>query len=130
LPGSTVRFLTLDEVLAVHAAILAMGGGSAGIRDLGLLESALYRPRSGYYEDVVEMAAALFESLLGNHPFVDGNKRVAVIATDAFLRLNGWRLAMAPARAHAFLMGLLECGQADMAHLLPWLRRALRRLPS
>jgi len=103
-------------------------GGPPEIRDLGLLESALYRPQTGYYADLVEMAAALFESLLMNHPFVDGNKRVAFFATDVFLRLNGWRLEVEAAAAHAFLIGLLEGGEADFSHLAPWIRGGVRRL--
>jgi death-on-curing protein len=59
-------------------------GGASGLRDRGLLESALYRPQSGYYDGLDQMAAALLESLLINHPFVDGNKRVAFFATDVF----------------------------------------------
>jgi death-on-curing protein len=115
----------VDEVLAIHARLIERFGGSPGVRDLGLLESALYRPRTGYYLDLAEMAAALFESLLMNHPFVDGNKRVALFATDVFLRLNGWRLDVQPARAHRFLIGLLERSRFDYAHLLPWIRRSL-----
>lgn len=126
--GERVSFLSVDEVLAIHARLLEAFGGARGVRDLGLLESALYRPRTGYYEDLSAMAAALFESLLMNHPFVDGNKRVAFFATDVFLRLHGWRLAVEPAPAHTFLIGLLERGECDFAHLLPWLRGASRRL--
>lgn len=103
-------------------------GGRADVRDLGLLESALFRPRSGYYNDLAEMAAALFESLLMNHPFLDGNKRVAFFATDVFLRMNGWRLEVDSHEAHRFLVGLLEKGEADFAHLLEWLRPNLQRL--
>lgn len=103
-------------------------GGSPGVRDLGLLESALFRPRTGYYADVAEMAAALFESLLMNHPFVDGNKRIAFFATDVFLRLNGWKLQVEATEAYAFLIGLLEKGEADFEHLLLWLRSVLVRL--
>ena len=82
----------------MHERLVDRFGGVGGVRDVGLLESALYRPRSGYYNDVAEMATALFESLLMNHPFVDGNKRLAFFATDVFLRLNGWRLDVAPRR--------------------------------
>ena len=71
-------------------------GGVHGVRDRGLLESALFRPQTGYYTHIEEMAAAMFESLLINHAFVDGNKRVAFFATDVFLRLNGWKLANLP----------------------------------
>lgn len=117
----------MDEVLLLHQRLLARFGGAPGVRDHGLLESALYRPQTGYYRDLATMAAALFESLLMNHPFVDGNKRVAFFATDVFLRLNGWELRVEPRRAHRFLIGLLERGCSDYEHLLPWLRRALRR---
>jgi death-on-curing protein len=71
------------------------------------------------------MAAALFESLLINHPFVDGNKRAAFFATDVFLRLNGWRLDVDPHEAHRLIIGLLETGQADLEHLRDWIRRSL-----
>ncbi len=125
--GDAVRHLSLDEVLAIHARLVERFGGPPEVRDLGLLESALYRPRTGYYADLVEMAAALFESLLMNHPFVDGNKRVAFFATDVFLRLNGWRLQVEAKAAHTFLVGLLEAGRSDFDHLEPWIRGAIRR---
>jgi len=112
----------------MHERLVDRFGGVGGVRDVGLLESALYRPRSGYYNDVAEMATALFESLLMNHPFVDGNKRLAFFATDVFLRLNGWRLDVAPKAAHAFIVGCLEQDTADFRHFLPWLRGAMRRL--
>ena len=125
---SRVAFLTVDEVLAIHAVLISTFGGPEGLRDPGLLESALYRPRTGYYADLAEMAAALFESLLMNHPFVDGNKRVAFFATDVFLRLNGYWLRVHPDEAHQFLIGLLEGQRCDYAHLLPWVQRALVKL--
>ena len=74
------------------------------------------------------MAAALFESLLMNRPFVDGNKRVAFFATDVFLRLNGWCLVVDADEAHVFLIGLLETHQCDFERLLPWLREHLKPL--
>jgi death on curing protein len=123
-----VAFLSSDEVLAIHAQLIATFGGADGLRDAGLLDSALYRPRTGYYADVAEMAAAMFESLLMNHPFVDGNKRVAFFATDVFLRLNGWRLVVDADNAHGFLIGLLEMHQCEFARLLPWIRDHLNRL--
>ena len=122
MPSDRVEHLSVDEVLAIHDRLLERFGGPAGVRDLGLLESALYRPRTGYYADIVDMAAALFESLLINHPFVDGNKRVAFFATDVFLRLNGWRIRVDASEAHAFLIKRLEEGNADREHLGSWLR--------
>ena len=128
MPNDPVQFLSVDEVLAIHGRLVEVFGGLHGIRDTGLLESALHRPRTGYYRDLSTMAAALFESLLMNHPFIDGKKRVAFFATDVFLRLNGWKLEVDPDEAHAFLSGLLEEGQCDFDHLLPWLREASVRL--
>lgn len=74
------------------------------------------------------MAAAFFESLLMNHPFIDGNKRVAFFATDVFLRLNGWRLSVDPDEAHSFLIGSLEQGLCDYDHLLPWIQQPMVRI--
>jgi death on curing protein len=130
LPAKAVDYLTRDEAIAIHQGLIDRFGGLGGVRDLGLLESALYRPRTGYYGDLAEMAAALFESLLMNHAFIDGNKRVAFFATDIFLRLNGWKLKVEPNAAHAFLIGLLERKECDFEHLLPWVRNSLVRLPS
>ncbi len=122
-----MEYLTLDEALAIHQRLIDRFGGEAGIRDLGLLESALYRPRTGYYADLSEEAAALFESLLMNHPFVDGNKRMAFFGTDVFLRLNGWQIEVDSEEAHQHLVGLLENNQADFEHLLEWIRASIRR---
>jgi len=128
LPNKTVIFLTRDEVLRIHHFLLERFGGPAGVRDPGLLESALYRPRTGYYNDLAEMAAALFESLIMNHPFVDGNKRVAFFSTDVFLRLNGYRLQVDAQQAHRFLIGLLESGNCTFDRLLPWIRKHAVRI--
>ena len=97
-------------------------GGATGVRDPGALEAALFRPQTGYYDDIVAEAAALFESLAINHPFVDGNKRIAFAAVDVFLRINGWRLRRPPMRTHAEMMQMFETGTFDIAHLEPWLR--------
>jgi death on curing protein len=97
-------YLTVADVLGMHAVLMQRYGGAPGIRDPGALEAALFRPQTGYYEDIVMEAAALMESLANNHPFVDGNKRIAFAAADVFLRINGWRLRRAP------------------IHLTPWLR--------
>ncbi len=123
-----IQHLTVDEVIETHIILIDHFGGAPGVRDLGLLESALYRPRTGYYRDIAEMAAALFESLLMNHPFIDGNKRVAFFATDVFLRLNGWKLKVESKEGHEFLIGLLDRGACDYDHLLPWIRESIVRL--
>lgn len=125
MPSERVLFLTLEEVLAIHEALVDRFGGIRGLRDPGLLESALYRPQTGYYADLAEMSAALMESLLMNHPFIDGNKRVAFFGTDVFLRLNGWKLSVDPEEAHGFLIRLLEDRRASYETLLPWLQEGI-----
>ena len=121
----SVLFLSTDEVLEIHAALIKRFGGKSGIRDPGLLESALFRPRTGYYNGLVEMASALFESLIMNHPFIDGNKRVAFFTTDIFLRLNGFKLKVEGREAHRFLIGLLESHQCSYEKLEPWIRTSI-----
>lgn len=98
-------------------------GGAHGLRDAGALEAALFRPQSGYYDDLVWEAAALFESLAMNHPFVDGNKRIAFAAVDVFLRINGMRIRAKPAAAYKWMIGHLESGTFNIANIEPWLRR-------
>lgn len=72
MPNDVVQFLSLDEAIAIHERLIDKFGGTQGLRDMGLLESALFRPQTGYYADLAQMAAALFESLISNHAFVDG----------------------------------------------------------
>ena len=115
-------YLTVADVLGMHTVLLQRYGGAAGVRDPGALEAALFRPQTGYYEDIVTEAAALIESLAINHPFVDGNKRIAFAAADIFLRINGWRLQRSPMQIHAEMIEMLETRTFDIVHLEPWLR--------
>jgi death-on-curing protein len=115
-------YLTVADVLGMHTVLMQRYGGVLGLRDPGALEAALFRPQTGYYEDIVAQAAALLESLAINHPFLDGNKRVAFAAADVFLRINGWRLHRAPMQIHDELLQMFESGTFDFAHLEPWLR--------
>lgn len=126
MPSDTIQYLTLEEALAIHQRLLDTFGGPAGVRDMGMLESALYRPRSGYYSDLTEMAAALFESLLMNHPFVDGNKRMAFFSTDIFLRINGYRFVVEPEPTYQMLLEWMEARSCDFTHLLPWIRASIK----
>ncbi|MCL1926566.1 MAG: type II toxin-antitoxin system death-on-curing family toxin [Syntrophorhabdaceae bacterium] len=86
------EYLTAQDILGMHHILIERYGGMHGVRDMGAVEAAVFRPQSGYYADIVEEAAALVESLLINHAFVDGNKRIAFAACDVFLRINGYRL--------------------------------------
>ena len=130
LPSDVVKYLSLDEAIAIHERLIAKFGGTTGLRDKGLLESALYRPQTGYYEDLAQMAAALFESLINNHAFVDGNKRVAYFFCDVFLRLNGWRLRMSSEVGYTFIVGSLENGRCDYDHILTWIQQHLEKMES
>jgi len=127
LPNEGIQFLSVDEAIAIHERLIERFGGTSGIRDKGLLESALFRPQTGYYDDIAELATALFESLILNHAFVDGNKRVAFFVTDIFLRLNGWKLSAETEAAHIFIVGMLERGDCSYDRLLPWIRESLVR---
>src|SRR6266851_6754077 len=110
-------YLTLPEVLAMHADQIERYGGSQGVRDHGLLESALYRPQTGYYADLVEEAAALWESLAQNHPFIDGNKRTAFAATYTFLAINGAQLTANAEEAYSFIDSLYNSNDFTFARL-------------
>jgi death-on-curing protein len=87
-----------------------------------LLEAALYRPQTGYYADLIQEAAALWESLSQNHPFVDGNKHTAFAATYTFLAINGVRLTADAVEAYAFIAGLYESNRFQFGQLEGWLR--------
>jgi len=116
-------YLTVTDILAIHSILIQRYGGTHGIRDPGALESALFRLQSGYYVDIVAEAAALMESLAINHPFIDGNKRVAFAATDIFLRINGYRISSEPMIIYADMMQMFETGTFNLVHLEPWLRK-------
>jgi len=115
-------FLDMEDVLALHQVQLARFGGAAGIRDAGLIEAALARPQSGYYGDLIEEAAALWESLTMNHGFVDGNKRVGFAAVYVYLRVNGITITADPDVALRFILDSLESGSFRKEVLESWLR--------
>ena len=115
-------YLTLDDILDIHARQIARDGGSAGVRDLGLLQAAIFRPQTGYYPDLIAEAAALWESLTRNHPFVDGNKRTGFAATYAFLRINGMTIVADPLETFVFISGLFEANDFRFDAIEPWLR--------
>ena len=117
------EYLSIVEVLAMHEDQIARYGGAAGLRDPGQLEAALFRPQTGYYADLIEEAAALWESLSQNHPFVDGNKRTAFAATYTFLTLNGWRLTADAEATYQFMIELYESQRFNFEALSNWLRQ-------
>ena len=116
-------YLSTAEVMAIHADQIERYGGSEGIRDPGLLDASLFRPQTGYYADLIEEAAALWESLSQNHPFVDGNKRTAFAATYTFLAINGAHFKASVQETIAFTIGLYDTNRFSFENLVPWLRR-------
>jgi death-on-curing protein len=116
------RYLTVADLIRINNRMVLRWGGLAGVRDGGLLESAVSRPQTGYYADVIEEAAALCESLLQNHPFVDGNKRAAVVATAVFLRWNGYKLQFLDLEMYGWLMTLYQTGSPTKLAIDAWLR--------
>ena len=125
----TREFLTIEEVLSIHEDQIAQFGGSLGLRDVGALESALLRPQMGYYDGLNQEAAAMMESLAMNHPFLDGNKRVAFFATATFLRLNGHFIDCDSREAYDHFMGLFETNSFRFAELATWLEEHVKPLP-
>ena len=123
------EFPTIEEVVAIHDLLIEEIGGAHGLRDEGALASAVLRPQMGYYNGIMEEAAALLESLSQNHPFVDGNKRVAFVVTDLFLRLNGSYIDCGRDAAYTFFMELYETNSFRFANLIPWLEEHAKPLP-
>ena len=110
------------EVLTIHEDQIERYGGVSGVRDAGLLEAALYRPQTGYYHDVVEDAAALWGILAPNHPFIDGNKRVAFAVTSTFLAINGVNITADAQETFSFIDELHRSHSFRFASLVVWLR--------
>lgn len=94
---SKFKYLSIPQVLYIHDQMVKQFGGSFGIREMGLVESAVARPHATFdgrdlYTDIFNKTAALLQYLLKNHPFVDGNKRTALTSAGLFLKMNGWKL--------------------------------------
>lgn len=115
-------YLTLDDALFIHSEQIRLFGGAPGVPDLGLVEASLLRPQTGYYGDLIEEAAALWESLATNHGFVDGNKRVSFACTDVFLALNDHRIEAEDEAVVKFIYGRLDAGTLNKSTIEAWLR--------
>ena len=120
------RYPTVPEVLYIHADLIGAYGGAHGVRDMGALESALYRPQSGYYEDLVQEACALLESLSMNHPFVDGNKRAAFGSMEVFLMLNDHEVVGESMVIYRRFMKLFDASNFRLAELEAYLRPMIK----
>ena len=124
--------LSFTEVLLLHARLVQVTGGAEGVRDLALLESALARPQATFdgvdlYPDLWARAGALMQSLIQNHPFVDGNKRTGLVATGILLERNGYRLAAGNEQVFEFTM-LVARGDATHEGIACWLKENSERL--
>jgi death-on-curing protein len=127
-----MRHLGLAEVIALHRLIIQTSGGSHGIRDLGALEAAVAQPRMTFGGDdlfptLEEKVAALGFSLVNNHPFIDGNKRVGHAAMETFLVLNGFEIEGDVDAQENLMLGLAS-GQISRAELLRWLQEHIRAI--
>ena len=124
-----MRYISLAEVVELHRRVIEASGGSHGVRDLGAVESAIAQPRMSFggddlYPGIVEKAAALCFSLVKNHPFVDGNKRVGHAAMETFLVLNGFELDATVGEQES-LMLTLAAGDLDRSELVRWISEHL-----
>jgi death-on-curing protein len=121
-----MNYLSPEQVLFIHSRLISETGGSHGVRDLGLLESAVARPRDTFdkkdlYLDLFTKAAALMDSLINNHPFLDGNKRTGITAAGLFLRINGWKLTASQKALEARTLRVATKGM-KIAKLANWLK--------
>lgn len=126
-----MKYLTPSQVLFTHDQVIKRYGGSFGIRELGLVESAVHRPQASFgdtdlYETVFEKAAALLHSLLMNHPFVDGNKRTALAATGIFLAMNGFTLQNTHQEEVTFALAVAS-EHTDIPTIAQWLEHHTQR---
>jgi death-on-curing protein len=124
-------YISVEQLLAVHAALVEQFGGSSGLRDRGGLEAAAARPAMTFdgedlYPDVCAKAAALMHSLVMNHPFVDGNKRVGALAAEAFLEINSHRILASDEELEDVTMATAR-GELDTERLAIWLRQRTTR---
>jgi death-on-curing protein len=120
-------YLTAEQVLFIHARLIAETGGLHGVRDLAMLESALGRSAASFdgrnlYPDPFAKAAALMESLINNHPFVDGNKRTGIAAAALLLRINGYKLTADPADLEITTLHVAQ-NKMNLTRITAWLRQ-------
>jgi death-on-curing protein len=129
-----MRFLTLGEVLDLHRRVIEQAGGGDGVRDLGGVESAIAQPQMAFggdelYPTIESKATALCFSLVMNHPFVDGNKRIGHAAMETFLVINGFEMAADVDDAEEIIL-TLAAGELTREELLEWVTSNVRRLPT
>jgi death-on-curing protein len=114
-------YLTVAEVTAIHHHQIEEYGGALGLREQGLLEAAVFRPQTGYYNDISEEAAALLESLVNNRAFTDGNKRVGFATMHTFLLVNGFDFDVSSKAAYQFIIKAMEEGKFRFGLIHEWI---------
>ena len=124
-----MRYLSRQEVTSLHSLLISQSGGSSGLRDRGALESAVAQPEAGFggqelYPDLASKAAALGHSLIQNHPFVDGNKRVGHAAIEVFLLLNGYEIDASVDEQEAIIINVAS-GKVSRSELSEWIRKRM-----
>ena len=119
---------TVAETIEAHRLLIEEFGGLQAIRDRGLLESAVLRAQNGYYGNLIEQASALMESLTNNDAFLDGNKRVSFVITDAMLRANGYFLDVQPDEAHKLITEALEKNAFRFLMIRDWIGSVVKPL--
>jgi death-on-curing protein len=122
-------YLTVAEVIAIHHYQIDEYGGAHGLRDQGALEASVFRPQTGYYNDISEEAASLLESLVNNHASIDGNKRVGFATMHTFLLMNGFDLDLSSKAAYEFMIVAMEEGKFRFALIYEWIAARLVSLP-
>lgn len=127
-----MQYISLEEVLAIHSEVVKDFGGNGGIRDFGLLHSAIERPKSSFagndlYKGVFSKAASLLHSLIFNHAFVDGNKRTAYVATARFLKINEYDLIVTAEEVVAYIIFIIS-DKPGIEETAAWLKTHSKKL--
>jgi death-on-curing protein len=124
------EYLTVAEIYQMQHRLIDLFGGLHGVRDKGAVEAAIFRPQTGYYNSLEEEASALMESLANSHSFLDGNKRIAFMGADVFLRRNGSYIEVEAAVGHEFISGSMDRHEFRFPRILDWIQRHRKTLRS
>ena len=129
-----MNYLTPEQVLFIHHRIIEETGGSHGIRDISLLQSAVARPESSFdgkdlYTDLVTKAASLMHSIIKNHPFVDGNKRTAITSASIFLFRNGFRVTASNRELELFTLSVAS-KDVELTEIAGWFKKHSKKIQS
>ncbi|MCA9371327.1 type II toxin-antitoxin system death-on-curing family toxin [Candidatus Woesebacteria bacterium] len=127
----TTFFLTIEEVIVIHDKMIEIGGGTSGLRDIEMLQAAIERPKATFagaflYKNTLEMGSALLQSLVKNHPFIDGNKRTAFFSTLRFFEKNNIRLNLKN-KEIVYLMIKTDTDSLSVAEIASWFSKRLHK---